>query len=95
MHKSDLHLFIEGAQHLYRSGNYQRIFILCLSKELRHNIVVLHKKPLKIWQKLDTSIIPKERRTRLLQKIEEEAESNSGTVAKLDPVELIREDRRR
>ncbi len=44
---------------------------------------------------LDTSIAPKERRARLLQKIEEEAELNSGTVAKLDPVELIREDRRR
>ena len=44
---------------------------------------------------LDTSIAPKERRTKLLQKIEEEAELNRGTVAKLDPVELIREDRRR
>ena len=44
---------------------------------------------------LDTSTSPKERRTRLLQKIEEEAELNSGTVAKLDPVELIREDRSR
>ena len=44
---------------------------------------------------LDTSIAPKEHRTRLLQKIEEEAELNSETVAKLDPVELIREDRRR
>ena len=44
---------------------------------------------------LDTSIAPKERRTRLLQKIEEEAEFNSETLAKLDPVELIREDRRR
>ena len=44
---------------------------------------------------LDTSTSPKERRIRLLQKIEEEAELNSGTVAKLDPVELIREDRRR
>ena len=44
---------------------------------------------------LDTSIAPKKRRTRLLQRIEEEAELNSGTAAKLDPVELIREDRRR
>ena len=44
---------------------------------------------------LDISIAPKERRNRLLQKIEEEAELNSGTTAKLDPVELIREDRRR
>ena len=44
---------------------------------------------------LDTSIAPKERRIRLLQKIEEEAELNSGTAAKLDPVELIREDRKR
>ena len=44
---------------------------------------------------LDTSIAPKERRTKLLQKIEEEAELNRETVAKLDPVELIREDRRR
>ena len=44
---------------------------------------------------LDMSIAPKERRARLLQKIEEEAELNRGTVAKLDPVKLIREDRRR
>ena len=44
---------------------------------------------------LDTSIAPKERRARLLQKIEEEAELKSGTAAKLNPVELIREDRRR
>ena len=46
-------------------------------------------------KRLDMSIAPKERRIRLLQKIEEEAESNSGTVAKLNPVELIREDRKR
>ena len=44
---------------------------------------------------LDTSIAPKERRARLLQKIEEEAELKSGTAAKLNPVELIREDRKR
>ena len=44
---------------------------------------------------LDTSIAPKERRTKLLQKIEEEAKLNSGTAAKLDPLELIRENRRR
>ena len=44
---------------------------------------------------LDTSIAPKERRTRLLQRIVEEAEINSGTAAKHDPVELVREDRRR
>ena len=44
---------------------------------------------------LDTSTSPKERRTKLLQRIEEEAELNSGTAAKLDPVELIREDRSR
>ena len=44
---------------------------------------------------LDTSSAPKERRTRLLQKIEEETGLNSGTAAKLDPVELIREDRER
>ena len=44
---------------------------------------------------LDTSIAPKERRHKLLQKITEEAGLNSGTAAKLDPVELIREDRRR
>ena len=43
---------------------------------------------------LDTSIAPKERRARLLQKIEEEAELYSGTAAKLDQVELIREDRK-
>ena len=44
---------------------------------------------------LDSSIAPKECRTRLLQKIEKEAELNRGTTANLDPVELIREDRRR
>ena len=44
---------------------------------------------------LDTSIALKERRARLLQKIEEEAELNSGTAAKLNPVELIREERKR
>ena len=44
---------------------------------------------------LDTSIAPKERRTKLLQKIQEESELNSETEAKLDPGELIREDRRR
>ena len=44
---------------------------------------------------LDTSTSPKERRARLLQRIEEEAELNSGTAAKLNPVELIREDRKR
>ena len=44
---------------------------------------------------LDTSTSPKERRARLLQRIEEEAELNSGTAAKLNPVELIREERKR
>ena len=44
---------------------------------------------------LDTSTSPKERRTKLLQRIVEEAEINSGTTAKLDQVELVREDRRR
>ena len=39
---------------------------------------------------LDTSIAPKERRARLLQKIEEEAELKSGTAAELNPLELIR-----
>ena len=43
---------------------------------------------------LDMSIAPKERRARLLQKIEEEAELKSRTAAKLDPVKLIRENRR-
>ena len=46
-------------------------------------------------KRLDTSIAPKERRARLLQKIEEEAELKSGTAAKLNPVELNREDRKR
>ena len=44
---------------------------------------------------LDTSIAPIVHRARFLQKIEEEAELNSVTASKLDPVELIREDRRR
>ena len=44
---------------------------------------------------LDTSIAPKERLTRLLQRIVKEAEINCGTAAKHDSVELVREDRRR
>ena len=44
---------------------------------------------------LDTSISPKVRRTKLLQKIAEEPGLSGGTVSKLDPVELIREDRER
>ena len=44
---------------------------------------------------LDTSISPKVRRTKLLQKIAEESGLCGGTVSKLDPVELIREDRER
>ena len=44
---------------------------------------------------LDKSTSPKERRARLLQRIEEEAEFNSGTAAKLNQVGLIREDRKR
>ena len=44
---------------------------------------------------LDTSIASKERLTRLLQRIVEEADINSGTAAKHDPVELVREDRKR
>ena len=44
---------------------------------------------------LDTSISPKVRRTKLLQKIAEESGLSGGTVSKLDPVELIREDRER
>ena len=42
---------------------------------------------------LDASISPKVRRTKLLQKIAEESVLSGGTVSKLDPVELIREDR--
>ena len=44
---------------------------------------------------LDTSISPKVRRTKLLQKIAEESGLSGETVSKLDPVELIREDRER
>ena len=44
---------------------------------------------------LDTSIAPKESQTSLLKKIEEETELKSGTAAKFNPVELIREDRKR
>ena len=44
---------------------------------------------------LDTSISPKVHRTKLLQKIAEESGSSGGTISKLDPVELIREDRER
>jgi antitoxin FitA len=44
---------------------------------------------------LDTSISPKARRAKLLQKIAEASGLSGGTVSKLDPVELIREDRER
>jgi len=44
---------------------------------------------------LETSISPKVRRTKLLQKIAEESGLSGGTVSKLDPVELIRKDRER
>ena len=44
---------------------------------------------------LDTSISPKERRHKLLQKIAEESGLSDGTVSKLDPVELIHKDRER
>ena len=44
---------------------------------------------------LDTSISPKVRRTKLLQKIAEESGLSGGTVSKLDLLELIREDRER
>ena len=44
---------------------------------------------------LDTSISPKVRRTKLLQKISEESGLSGGTRSKFDPVELIREDRER
>ena len=44
---------------------------------------------------LDTSTSSKERHTKLLQRIEEEAEFNSGTAAKRNPVGLISEDRKR
>ena len=44
---------------------------------------------------LETSISPKVRRHKLLQKIAEDDGLNSGTAAKLDPVEMIHEDRER
>jgi len=43
----------------------------------------------------DPSISPKVRRTKSLQKITEESGLSGGTVSKLDPVELILEDRER
>ena len=81
--------------HHYRLGNYQKIFILCLSEEQRQNIVVLLKKQLLLAKGLEMSISPKVRRTKLLQKIAEESGLSGGTVSKLNPVELIREDRER
>ena len=44
---------------------------------------------------LETSISPKVRRHKLLEKIAEESGLNGGTASKLDPEELIREDRKR
>ena len=77
-------------------------------RKLPENIYFLHKRRAEaehysiaqeaivlLAKGLDTSTSTKERRARLLQKIEEEAELKSGTAAKLNPVELIREDRKR
>jgi plasmid stability protein len=44
---------------------------------------------------LETSISPKVRRHKLLEKIAEESGLNGGTASKLDPEKLIREDRKR
>ena len=44
---------------------------------------------------LERSISPKVRRTKLLQNIAEESGLSGGTVSKLDPVEVIRQDRER
>ena len=44
---------------------------------------------------LETTISPKVRRHKLLEKIAEESGLNGGTASKLDPEELIREDRKR
>ena len=97
MHRDDLHHFIEGTT--YRIISYQGItreffFLLKRRAEAEHRSIAQEAIVL-LAKGLDTSIAPKERRTRLLQRIEEEAEINSETAAKLDPVELIREDRKR
>ena len=97
MHRDDSHHFIEGASYGIITVRElpEKIYSLLKRKaEGEHRNIALEAIVL-LAKGLDTSIAPKERRSRLLQKIEEEAELNSETLAKLDPVELIREDRRR
>ena len=69
-------------------------FLLQQRAETKHRSIAQEAVVL-LAKGLDKSIAPKERRNKLLQKIKEEAGLNRGTVAKLDPMELIREDRRR
>lgn len=44
---------------------------------------------------LNTSVSPKQRRTKLLQQIAEQPKSNNKMASAPDPVALIREDRKR
>ena len=97
MHQYDLHHYIERASYgiitdQEITGEY--LFLLKQRAEAEHRSIAQEAIVL-LAKGLDTSIAPKERRARLLQKIEEEAELKSGTAAKLNPVELIREDRKR
>ena len=97
MYRDDSNFFIKG--HLMASLHIRKLpeniyFLLKQKAEAEHRSIAQEAIVL-LAKGLDRSIAPKERHARLLQKIEEEAEIYSETVAKLDQVELIREDRRR
>ena len=86
-------------QHLMASLHIRKLpeniyFLLKQRAEAEHRSIAQEAIVL-LAKGLDTSIAPKESRASLLQKIEEEAELKSGTAAKLNPEELIREDRKR
>ena len=73
----------------------ENIYFLLKQRAEAEHLSIAQEAIVLLAKGLDTSIAPKERHSRLLQKIEEETELKSGTVAKLDPVKLIHEDRRR
>ena len=73
----------------------ENIYFLLKQRSEAEHLSIAQEAIVLLAKGLDTSIAPKERPTRLLQKIEEEAKLNNGTAAKLDPVELVREDKRR
>ena len=73
----------------------QNIYFLLKQRAEAKHCSIAQEAILLLAKSLDTSIAPKKRRTRFLQRITKETGLNCGTAAKLDPVELIREHRKR